>query len=69
MSTQHVPTLYDWLGGIDALNRLTVRLKTFASSASVVARTPKSFNSRTFASIYTVMRDLMHVYVVPSILA
>lgn len=24
---------------------------------------------RTFASIYTVMRDLMHVYVVPSILA
>ncbi|HEX5737127.1 MAG TPA: globin, partial [Hydrogenophaga sp.] len=25
MQTSEVPTLYEWLGGIDALNRLTVR--------------------------------------------
>lgn len=25
MTNQHIPTLYDWLGGIDALNRLTTR--------------------------------------------
>jgi hemoglobin len=25
MSEEDIPTLYDWLGGIDALNRLTIR--------------------------------------------
>lgn len=37
MSTQNVPTLYDWLGGIDALNRLTVRFYEHVKDDSLLA--------------------------------
>jgi hemoglobin len=37
MSTQNVPTLYDWLGGIDALNQLTVRFYEHVKDDSLLA--------------------------------
>ena len=37
MTNQDVPTLYDWLGGIDALNRLTVRFYERVKADSLLA--------------------------------
>jgi hemoglobin len=37
MSTQNVPSLYDWIGGIDALNRLTTRFYEHVKSDSLLA--------------------------------
>lgn len=37
MSSQAIPTLYDWLGGIDALNRLTARFYERVKEDSVLA--------------------------------
>lgn len=37
MSPQATPTLYDWLGGIDALNRLTARFYERVKEDSVLA--------------------------------
>lgn len=37
MSTQNVPTLYDWLGGMEALNRLTARFYDHVKDDSLLA--------------------------------
>ena len=37
MSPHNIPTLYDWLGGIDALNRLTTRFYERVKEDSVLA--------------------------------
>lgn len=37
MSTQNVPTLHDWIGGIDALNRLTTRFYERVKDDSLLA--------------------------------
>jgi hypothetical protein len=36
MSNQHVPTLYEWLGGIDALTRLTTRFYEYVKVDSLL---------------------------------
>ena len=37
MTNQDVPTLYEWLGGIDALNRLTTRFYEHVKTDSLLA--------------------------------
>ncbi len=37
MTTTPVPTLYDWLGGIDALNRLTTRFYEHVAQDELLA--------------------------------
>jgi len=37
MSSKEIPTLYDWLGGIDALNRLTTRFYERVKEDSMLA--------------------------------
>ncbi|WP_368561623.1 hypothetical protein [Pseudoxanthomonas sp. UTMC 1351] len=37
MPSQDIPTLYDWLGGMDALNRLTERFYERVREDSVLA--------------------------------